>query len=114
MPASPRQARARTSTGLLGCTTAATLHAFPPSSSPDPALTERWHDRHRRLSAVLPGPEAVLADVITHPEMLAVACLLIASQRPPGIQPGKIAARLGFPCPSRPHPLHPLQHRLPR
>jgi hypothetical protein len=79
-----------------------------------PALTERWHDRHRRLSAVLPGPEAVLADVITHPEMLAVACLLIASQRLPGIQPGKIAARLGFPYPSRPHLLDPLQHRLPR
>lgn len=35
------------------------------------ALTERWQDRHRRLTAALPGSETVLADVITHPEMLA-------------------------------------------
>ena len=77
-----------------------------------PALTERWHDRHRRLAAVLPGPEAVLADVITHPEMLAVARLLIASQRTPGIRPQEIAVRLGFPYPSRPHPLDPLQNHL--
>ena len=77
-----------------------------------PALTERWHDRHRRLAAVLPGPEAVLADVITHPEMLAVARLLIASQRTPGIRPREIAVRLGFPYPSRPHPLDPLQNHL--
>jgi hypothetical protein len=79
-----------------------------------PALTERWQHRHRRLSAALPGPGAVLADVITHPEMLAVARLLIASQRPPGIRPGDIPGRLGFPYPSRPHPLDPLQHHLPR
>jgi hypothetical protein len=79
-----------------------------------PALTERWYDRHRRLSAALPGPETVLADVITHPEMLAVARLLIASQRPPGIRPEEIAARLGIPYPSRPHPLDPLKHDLPR
>jgi len=77
-----------------------------------PALTERWHGRHRRLTAVLPGPETVLADVITHPEMLAVARLLIASQRTPGIRPREIAARLGFPYPSRPHPLDPLQNHL--
>ena len=52
--------------------------------------------------------------MITHPEMLAVARLLIASQRPPGIRPEEIAARLGIPYPSRPHPLDPLQHHLPR
>lgn len=69
--------------------------------------TERWQDRHRRLAAALPGPETVLADVITHPEMLAVARLLIAGHRPPGIQPVEIAARLGFPYLSRPHPLDP-------
>jgi hypothetical protein len=77
-----------------------------------PALTERWQDRDRRLSAALRGPGAVLADVITHPEILAVARLLIASRRPPGIQPEEIAARLGFPCPSRPHPVDPLRRHL--
>jgi hypothetical protein len=51
---------------------------------------------------VLPGPEAVLADVITHPEMLAVARLLIVGQHPPGTQSGEIAARLGFPYPAAP------------
>ena len=45
--------------------------------------------------------------MITHPEMLAVARLLIASQRTPGIRPREIAVRLGFPYPSRPHPLDP-------
>ena len=77
-----------------------------------PALTERWHGRHRRLTATISGPEAVLTDVITHPEMLAVARLLIADQRTPGIRPREIAARLGFPYPSRPHPLDPLQNHL--
>ena len=67
-----------------------------------PALTERWQGRHRRLTAARRGPGAVLADVITHPEMLAVARLLIASQPAPGIQPREIAACLGFPYPSRP------------
>jgi hypothetical protein len=79
-----------------------------------PALTERWHDRHRRLAATIPGPGAVLADVITHPEMLAVARLLILCQRAPGVQPREIAARLGFPYPSIPHPLDPLQNHLSR
>ncbi|MGD0247057.1 MAG: hypothetical protein ABSB59_42955 [Streptosporangiaceae bacterium] len=74
-----------------------------------PALTERWQDRHRRLTAVSPGPGAVLADVITHPEMLAVARLLISSQRTPGIPPREAARRLGFPYPSHPHPLDPLR-----
>jgi hypothetical protein len=77
-----------------------------------PALTERWQDRHRRLAAALPGPEAVHADVITHPEMLSVARLLISSHRSPGIRPREIAARLGFPYPSSPHPLDPLQNHL--
>lgn len=77
-----------------------------------PALTERWHDRHRRLAATIPGPGAVLADVITHPEMLAVARLLILCQRAPGAQPREIAARLGIPCPSIPHPLDPPQNHL--
>jgi hypothetical protein len=77
-----------------------------------PALTERWHDRHRRLAAAIPGPKAVLADVITHPEMLAVARLLILRRRAPGIQPREIAARLGIPYPSIPHPLDPLQNHL--
>jgi hypothetical protein len=74
-----------------------------------PALTERWQDRHRRLAAAIPGPEAVLADVITHPEMLGVARLLLSSQRTPGIPPRDIARRLGFPYPSHPHPLDPLR-----
>ncbi len=69
-----------------------------------PALTERWKRRHQRLAAAIPGPEAVPADVITHPEMLAVARLLISSQRPLGIRPGDIADHLGFRYPSRPHP----------
>lgn len=77
-----------------------------------PALTERWHDRHRRLAATIPGPGAVLTDVITHPEMLAVARLLILCQRAPGVQPPDIAARLGFPYPRIPHPLDPLQNHL--
>jgi hypothetical protein len=76
-----------------------------------PALTERWQHRHRRLAATAPGLE-VLADVITHPEMLTVARLLILSQRSPGIPPREIAGRLGFPYPSRPHPLDPLQAHL--
>jgi hypothetical protein len=54
----------------------------------------------------------VLTDVITHPEMLAIARLLIISRRTPGIRPRDIADRLGFPYPSRPHPLDPLQEHL--
>jgi hypothetical protein len=77
-----------------------------------PALTERWQRRHHRLAAAIPGPQAVLADVITHPEMLAIARLLITSQRMPGIRPQDIADRLGFAYPSRPHPLDPLQKHL--
>jgi len=77
-----------------------------------PALTGRWHDRHRRLAAALPGHEAVPADVITHPEMLAIACLLISRQHAPGIRPRGIADRLGFPYPSHPHPLDPLRSYL--
>jgi hypothetical protein len=82
------------------------------ASGRHPALTERWQNRHRRLTAALPGPETVLADVITHPEMLAVARLLISSHRSPGIRPRDIADHLGFPYPSRPHPLDPLQNHL--
>jgi hypothetical protein len=77
-----------------------------------PVLTERWHDRHRRLAATIPGPGAVLANVITHPEMLAVAHLLILCQRTPGVRPQEIAARLGFPYPTIPHPLDPLRNHL--
>jgi hypothetical protein len=79
-----------------------------------PALTERWQYRHHRLAAAARSPEAVLADVITHPEMLAVATLLISSQRTPGTPPRDIASRLGFPYPSHPHPLDPLQKHLAR
>ena len=50
--------------------------------------------------------------MITHPEMLAVARLLITSQRTPGIRPQDIADRLGFPYPGRPHPLDPLRKHL--
>jgi hypothetical protein len=67
-----------------------------------PTLTQRWQDRHRRLSAGHPGPHAVLTDVITHPEMLAIARLLLDSQHSPGIHPGQISARLGFPSPAVP------------
>lgn len=77
-----------------------------------PALTERWQGRHRRLAATIPRLEAVLADVITHPEMLAAARLLISDQRAPGIEPREISDRLGFPYPGRPHPLDPLQSHL--
>jgi hypothetical protein len=79
-----------------------------------PALTERWQYRHQRLAAAARGPEAVLADVITHPEMLAVAALLISIQRTPGTPSRDIGSRLGFPYPSRPHPLDPLQNHLAR
>ena len=82
------------------------------SSGWHPALTERWQHRHHRLAASAPGPEAVLTDVITHPEMLAVARLLMSSQRSPGIRPRDIAARLGFPYPGQPHPLDPLNKHL--
>jgi hypothetical protein len=61
-----------------------------------------------------PGPEAVLTDVITHPEMLSVARLLISSHRSPGIRPWEIAARLGFRYPTSPHPPDPLQNHLSR
>jgi hypothetical protein len=77
-----------------------------------PALTERWQHRHRRLAAAVPRLETVLADVITHPEMLAVARLLISGQRAPGIQQREISDRLGFPYPLRPHPLDPLHSNL--
>jgi hypothetical protein len=79
-----------------------------------PALTERWLGRHRRLAAAIGEPQLVLTDVITHPEMLAVARLLISSQRTAGIRPQEIAARLGFPYPGSPHPLDPLQSHLSR
>jgi hypothetical protein len=74
-----------------------------------PALTDRWHKRNRRLTAAIPGPEMLHADVITHPEMLAVARLLITAQHYQGAMPGRIGDRLGFPYPSSPHPLEPLQ-----
>ena len=77
-----------------------------------PALTERWQHRHRRLTAALPGPQAVLADVVTHPEMLAIARLLLASRCAPRPGPGQISASLGFGYPSRPHPRDPLQLHL--
>ena len=77
-------------------------------------MTERWQHRHHRLAAAVPRPEAVLADVITHPEMLAIARLLISSQRTPGIRSKDIADRLGFPYPIRPHLLDPLQKHLSR
>jgi hypothetical protein len=48
---------------------------------------------------VIGEPQLMLTDVTTHPEMLAIASLLISSQRAPGIQPQDIAARLGFPYP---------------
>jgi hypothetical protein len=66
------------------------------------ALTDCWHERNRRLTATIPGPEMLHADVITHPEMLAVARLLITVQHGPGTMPGSIADRLGFPYPSSP------------
>jgi hypothetical protein len=77
-----------------------------------PALTERWQARHRRLAAATGEPDIVLAEVITHPEMLAVARLLISGHRSPGIRPQEITARLGFSYPSSPHPLDPLQNHL--
>jgi hypothetical protein len=91
---------------------AANITSWWLSSGWHPALTERWQRRHRRLAAATPGPEAVLTDVITHPEMLAIARLLIISRHTPGIRPRDIADRLGFPYPSRPHPLDPLQEHL--
>ena len=77
-----------------------------------PALTERWQRRRQRLAPAFPGPGAALTDVITHPEMLAIARLLISGQRTRGIRPGDVADRLGFRYPSRPHPLDPLQASL--
>jgi len=77
-----------------------------------PALTGRWQDRHHRLAAELPGPETMLADVITHPEMLAIARLLLASRYAPRPGLGQITASLGFEYPSRPHPRDPLQLHL--
>lgn len=79
-----------------------------------PALTERWQHRHHRLAAAIPGPKAGFADAITHPEMLAVARLLILSRRSPGRPPREIADRLGFSYPSSPHPLEPLHNHLAR
>jgi hypothetical protein len=67
-----------------------------------PALTERWHDRHRHLAATISGPEAVLPDVITHPEMLTVAHLLITSKRSTDIRPREVSDRLGFTYPAVP------------
>ena len=73
----------------------------------DPKLVGSRH--FWRLTATIPGPEMPHADVITHPEMLAVARLLVTAQHYPGAMPGSIADRLGFPYPSSPHPLEPLQ-----
>jgi trans-aconitate methyltransferase len=50
--------------------------------------------------------------VITHPEMLAIARLLLASRYPPRPGPGQVTASLGFEYPSRPHPRDPLQLHL--
>ena len=99
-------------------------HPHPP---PGPEITSQWLSSGwrppspnagsvgtTRLTAAIPGPEAVLADVVTHPEMSAVARLLISSQRTPGFQTQEIADRLGFPYPGRPHPLDPLQNHLSR
>jgi hypothetical protein len=61
-----------------------------------------------------PGPQAVLAEVITHREMLAIARLLLDARHAPGIRPGQITASLGFPYSSRPHPRDPLQRYLSR
>jgi hypothetical protein len=79
-----------------------------------PVLTSGWHERNHRLAAAIPGPEILHADVVTHPEMLAVARLLIKTQHSPGTRPGDIAGRLGFPYPSRPHPREPLHACLAR
>lgn len=43
-----------------------------------------------------------LPDVITHPEMLTVARLLITRKRSTDIRSGEIADRLGFPTPAAP------------
>jgi len=77
-----------------------------------PVLTDRWHERNRRLATASPRPETLHADVITHPEMLAVARMLIRARQSPGATPRDIADRLDFPYPRRPHPLEPLQARL--
>jgi hypothetical protein len=46
--------------------------------------------------------------VITHPEMLAIAYLLLGRLHAP-VRPGHITASPGFDCPSRPDPRDPLQ-----
>jgi len=54
----------------------------------------------------------VLADVITHPEMLAVARLLLGSWHRPGTRPGQVSARFGFAYPGCPHPVDRLRRCL--
>jgi hypothetical protein len=75
-----------------------------------PELTSRWRERTSQLAAMNPGPRTRLDDVITHPEMLAVACLLITAQHSPASARADLAGCLGFPY--RPHPLDPLQASL--
>jgi hypothetical protein len=71
-----------------------------------PALTGRWHERNQQLAATAAG--TLHADVVTHPEMLAVARLLIATRQGQRVGPIDIAGRLDFPYPGRPHQLEPL------
>jgi hypothetical protein len=67
-----------------------------------PALTDRWHERNRRLTAAIPGPETLHADVITHPEMLAVARLLIGAQQGTAPRQALPPATLASPTPAAP------------
>jgi hypothetical protein len=50
--------------------------------------------------------------VITHPEMLTVARLLLGSHSNPGIRPASVSGQLGFPYPDQPHLLEPLRNFL--
>lgn len=72
-------------------------------------ITGRWHERNQQLNAAVPGPRTLHTDVITHPEMLAVARLLIEARRNPRGRPGGHSRTPRLPLP---HPLDPIRRWL--
>jgi hypothetical protein len=77
-----------------------------------PALTSRWQHRLQLMHAEGARHPSPQISIITHPELLSVAGLLLASSRR-HLDLGKEAtARLGFPC--RPCPRDPLARQLTR
>ena len=66
-----------------------------------PPLTRRWQERLRLLGASQASPSGELIDVVTHPEMLAVARLALTGGSRHGL-PLRASTLLRFPYPAQP------------